>query len=82
MLTDNQIKWSLKFAHGLDEKDYESAEIVALLLEALKFDLFPIAEPSFSEHDLKSISEILELMPDTDVINRVKFEIEQLEVKQ
>ena len=81
MLTDNQIKWALKLAKYLDEKECESAEIVALLLEALKYDLFPNTEPSFSEHDLKSINEILELMPDTDVINRVKSEIEQLEVK-
>ena len=82
MLTENQIKWALKYAKDLDDKGCESAEVIALVLEALRFDLFPATEPSFSEHDLKSINEILELMPDTDVINRVKSEIEQLEVKK
>ena len=82
MLTDNQIKWALKYAKDMDEKDCDSAEVIALVLEALKFDLFPATEPSFNEHDSKSINEIIELMPDANVINRVKSEISMLEVKQ
>ena len=82
MIADNQIKWALKYAKDMDEKDYESAEVIALVLEALKFDLFPATEPSFNEHDLESVNEIIELMPDKNVINRVKSEISILEVKQ
>lgn len=82
MLTDNQIKWALKYAQSLDEKECESAEILAMVLEALKYDLFPATEPTFNEKDAKNIDEIFTLIPDTGVINRVKSEIKQLEVKQ
>ena len=80
MIADNQIKWALKYAQSLDSKGYFSAEIVALLLEAFKYDLFPNTEPLFNEKDAQNIDEIFTLMPDTDVINRVKSEIAQLEV--
>ena len=79
-MTDNQIKWVLKYAKYLDDKECGNAEIVAMLIAALKNDLFPVADPSFNEKEQPSIDEIFELMTDPLVVKHVKEQIEQLEV--
>ena len=79
-MTDNQIKWVLKYAKYLDDKECDNAEIVAMVVAALKNNLFPAAAPSFNEEEQPSIDGIFELMTDPLVVKHVKAQIEHLEV--